>query len=130
MTPIQAVAAVKLIGWNLVDNTKHLEWEGPTKYQAEVKYAATVWNSYKKGVIRKRSGKMKRDVYISDYSKNEPVVALTSSKGTIRINAYNMKKLNAKQRKNVVIHEFDHTLGLAHTIKKDVISKYVTTTLN
>lgn len=129
ITPIQAAAAVKLTGWDLVDNTSHVEWEGSTRYQAEIKYAAALWNSYKKGVIRKRSGKMKRDVYISDYSKNEPVVAITSSRGTIRINTYNMKKLNDKQRKNVVIHEFGHTLGLAHNTKKDVISTYVTTNI-
>ncbi len=44
----------------------------------------------------------------------------------MKFNRYNMKKLTLNQRRNVMIHELGHALGLAHNTKEDVIFSYVT----
>lgn len=121
-----SAAKVKLISWNLVNKKKQLNWDGKTSYQKEFNFGVGVWNKYKKGVIRKKTAKVTADARLSDYSKKEPIVAVTSSRGTMKFNRYNMKKLTLNQRRNVMIHELGHALGLAHNTKEDVIFSYVT----
>lgn len=125
-SPINVEAKAKLLNWNLVGKDKHLNWSGKTRYQKEFDYGVRVWNKHKKGVIRKKSRKMKNNLTVSDYTKKEPVVAVTSGRGTIKINNYHMRNLTTNQKRNVMIHELGHALGLAHNTKSDVVFTYVT----
>lgn len=48
-------SAYYLLGWDLVDNGKHLDWDGGTKYLDDWYDSVQVWEDYKPGVIRKDS---------------------------------------------------------------------------
>ncbi|WP_040400263.1 matrixin family metalloprotease [Heyndrickxia acidiproducens] len=122
-----ASAAAKLLSWDLVDSGKHMDWDGGTKYQSYFNSGVSVWNGYKKGVIRKDTATRVQDVKISDYTVKSSTAGVTSSAGTIKFNKYTMDKLSGTKKKNVAIHELGHALGLAHNTLKDVMYKYVST---
>jgi len=131
--PVEA-AFVSINTWNLVDSSKHSDWNGSTKYSARFNKAVITWNIHKVGVIRKTTSTSGADVTISDYYKNNNVAGVTSSAGTIKFNTFKMDGYTKKQRRNVCTHELGHALGLAHNYSGDVmytyVSKVVTLSLN
>ena len=94
-------ANIKTLSWDLVDTGRHLDWGGTTKYMSQFKSAINIWNTYKKGVIRKDNLIRWKDVSVSDYSEISNVAGITSANGTIKINTYVMDDLCLIRRKNV-----------------------------
>ncbi len=86
MPSVEASAAAKIITWDLVDSSKHLDYSGNSKYMSFIRSGANTWNAYKKGVIRPASAQNKSDVYCSDVSVNNNVNATTYSNGKITFN--------------------------------------------
>ncbi|SQC54416.1 Uncharacterised protein [Listeria newyorkensis] len=127
LIPTKAEAATKLLTWDLVDSGKHLDWGGSTKYQSNFNKGVSVWNAYKKGVIRKDVWNTIEDVTLSDYSKKDTTAAMTSPSGTIKYNKYNMDTLTTNEKNNVSIHELGHALRLAHNGTSDVMYYLVST---
>lgn len=104
-----------LLGWDLVDSGKHLDWDGNTKYTTRVTSAISKWEGYKPGIIRPDSIYVIQDVFISDFYEVSNVVGVTSAAGTIKFNDYWFNIYDPDYELNTVIHEFGHALGLAHT---------------
>lgn len=119
-------AAVKVMKWNLVDSGKHLDWDGKTKYASQFESAIKVWNSYKKGVIRKDNLVRWQDLAVSDCFEISSVAGVTNSNGIIRFNKFNMDRFSSNQKKNVCIHELGHALGLDHNTSNDIMYMYAT----
>lgn len=122
-----AIISVKLLTWDLVDSSKHLDWGGSSAYLSSFTSGVSVWNSYKPGVIRKDTLSTIQDVTISDYYEVSSTAGVASSAGTIKFNKYRMNGYNAAKRKNVAMHEIGHVLRLAHNINGDVMYEYVST---
>lgn len=111
---VPASAASYILGWDLVDSGKHLDYDGNSKYMSYVSTGASIWNSYKSGVIRKDSLTVIQDVYISDISSVNGATGTTSANGKIQLNAYYLDKCTYSQIVNTVTHELGHALGLDH----------------
>ncbi|HHQ1157650.1 TPA: matrixin family metalloprotease, partial [Listeria innocua] len=126
MPSVEASAAAKIITWDLVDSSKHLDYSGNSKYMSFIRSGANTWNAYKKGVIRPASAQNKSDVYCSDVSVNNNVNATTYSNGKITFNKKNMDKKNNAGKQNVATHELGHGLRLAHNASSDVMYQYST----
>ncbi|HAC3176736.1 TPA_asm: matrixin family metalloprotease [Listeria innocua] len=123
---VEASAAAKIITWDLVDSSKHLDYSGNSKYMSFIRSGANTWNAYKKGVIRPASAQNKSDVYCSDVSVNNNVNATTYGNGKITFNKKNMDKKNNAGKQNVATHELGHGLRLAHNTSSDVMYQYST----
>lgn len=114
---VKAETKPKLLGWDLVDSGKHLDWTGSTKYQSAFNRAVDEWNSYKPGVIRKDGMFTETDVTISDFVSSSNIAGSTSNTGTIKFNTLIMDNLSVKSRRNTCTHELGHALGLGDRTK-------------
>lgn len=124
-------ATVSLQTWDLVDDGKHLDYDGDSAYMSYITSGASVWNNYKSGVIRPDSGTVIQDVYCTDSAlENGSVLATTYSFGSIIFFTKEMATLGSVSKiKNVAIHELGHCLRLDHnTSTTDIMYPYVTTT--
>jgi hypothetical protein len=119
-------AGIRVLRWDLVDAGKHLDWDGNTKYMKQFKEAVNVWNSYKKGVIRRDTIYRIQDVAISDCFEVSSTAGVTGSNGVIRFNKYIMDEFTYNGQKNVCIHELGHALGLEHNTSADIMYMYAT----
>lgn len=109
------VGHAALLGWDLVDSGKHLDWDSDTKYGSSINSAVNLWEGYKAGIIRPDSIYVVQDVFCSDYYEVSSTMAVTSSSGTIKFNDYHYSGMTASQRTKTTTHEFGHALGLGHT---------------
>ncbi|WP_222429821.1 matrixin family metalloprotease [Paenibacillus agilis] len=123
-TPASA-ASVSLLGWDLVDSGKRMDWDGSSAYISQFNSGVSLWNSYKSGVIRKDTITTIQDLAISDYYEVSSTAGVTSSAGTIRFNNYQMAGYTSTKKLNVAIHEIGHALGLGHNTSADVMYAYV-----
>lgn len=113
VTSISSYAA--LLGWDLVDDGKHLDWDSNTKYLSSVQSGVDLWEGHRSGVIRPDSIFVIQDVFISDYYEVSSTMGYTSSNGTIKFNDYNFANMTSSQRIKTATHELGHALGLDHT---------------
>ncbi|NBI29271.1 matrixin family metalloprotease [Chengkuizengella marina] len=111
-----------LLGWDLVDNNKHLDWNSDSKYISSINDAMNLWESYKSGIIRPDTASEREDVFLTDYNQVSSTIASTSSNGIIRFNDYHYTDMSNGERLKTTTHEFGHALGLAHTFgKRDIM---------
>lgn len=113
VTSISSYAA--LLGWDLVDDGKHLDWDSNTKYLSSVQSGVDLWEGHRSGVIRPDSIFVIQDVFISDYYEVSSTMGYTSSNGTIKFNDYHFANMTSSQRIKTATHELGHALGLDHT---------------
>ncbi|NDI34942.1 matrixin family metalloprotease [Chengkuizengella sediminis] len=111
-----------LLGWDLVDNNKHLDWNSDSKYISSINDAMNLWEKYKSGIIRPDTASEREDVFLTDYMQVSSTIASTSSNGIIKFNDYHYDGMSNGERLKTTTHEFGHALGLAHTFgKRDIM---------
>lgn len=123
-----SAATAKTLSWDLVDSGKHLDWDSNTAYKSHVTAASNIWNLQKPGIIRPDTATRVQDVFVSDYYERSNTAGVTSSRGTIKLNKYRMAGYAHAKRRNVVLHEIGHALGLAHNKKGDIMYANVSNT--
>lgn len=117
---------ISLITWDLVDSGGHLDWGGDSSFMDYIEKGANKWNNYKAGIIRKDTASTIEDVTVSDYYEKSDTIGVTSNRGTIRFNTYQMDERTYNEKLNVAIHELGHALGLGHNWEGDVMYRYGT----
>jgi hypothetical protein len=110
-----STANAALLGWDLVDDGKHLDWDSNTKYGTSVTNAVNLWEGHISGVIRPDSAWVTEDVFVSDFYEVSTTLGETCSCGTIKLNDYHYADMTADERTKTTTHEFGHALGLDHT---------------
>ncbi len=103
-----------LLSWDLV-SLKHLDWDASdSSYESYVEFGANVWNSYKSDVIRKDNLLRTCELKIIDEPNVGNAVAYTTTNGQIIINTTTFASLSDEFKKNTLIHELGHALGMGH----------------
>lgn len=105
--------AYEVLGWDLVDHSKHLDWDGTTNYMDAWLKGCAEWNKVKK-VIRPDSWLWIEDLTISDYYEESDILGITYPAGQIKFNAFWFDNMVEEARQKTVMHELGHALGLAH----------------
>lgn len=116
-------AHAALLGWDLVDSGKHLDWDSDTKYVSSVESGVELWEGHRSGVIRADSPLVIQDVFISDYYEVSTTMGYTDPGGSIMFNEYHYDTMTTKERLKTATHELGHALGLDHTSGKYDIMK-------
>lgn len=120
-----ALVRSSILGYDMVDSGKHLDWDHDTAYASSVRAAAKTWNNYKSGVIREDTSTTIEDVYIYDYSQRNNYPGTTFYGGfganTISLNSYYMESYNSTWKQAVATHELGHALGLDENLTGDVM---------
>lgn len=119
--------------WNsdLYDSSGYLDYA--VKYGEYVYYtdrAASIWNAYKSGVIRKSESGV--DVYVQDIydSSDDSNPGLTYPRDRlITLNRFYLDNYTPNQKQNTILHEMGHALGLYHNELDDVMYKKVTSNI-
>ena len=101
---------------DLVDNSKHLDYDCDSMFTDYVQFARDLWNGYKSGIIRK---------YIPIIRpKDVSVIGVTNLSGAVASTSYESKEIKIKtsswveysdaEKKNMISHEIGHALGMGH----------------
>lgn len=117
-------AATYVQNWNLVDSGKHLDYDGNSIYMGNIIVGVGKWEMHRSGVIRKDSLTVIQDVYVSDTTRNDGVIGVTSPRGTIEFNKNLMEQVDSVYRSRVATHELGHALGLDHSTSSDIMYAY------
>lgn len=116
----QASACKYHQGWDLVDSSRDIDWEGSTKYSSAWKHAINEWNAMGAIDIQKDTLFTRVDVSVKDVNnKNSGWGGITHSDGRIEFNTYYLDNYSASERKKTATHELGHALGIAHVDKDD-----------
>lgn len=75
-------AEAALLGWDLVDSGKHLDWDSNSKYISIINRSVGIWEGYRQGIVivRRDSWNKWQDVFISDYNEVSNTLGVTSSR--------------------------------------------------
>jgi len=125
---VSTSSSTGVLGYDLVDSSKHLDVHVGGSYQSLVHESFNVWNNYKAGVIREASPSNPEDVSVSD-------AAVTGTAGSYRLGvtdfATHSIKLNTTVlnyfnnpnfTKKTIAHELGHALGLNHWDSYDYLN--------
>ncbi len=105
----------KIMNWDLVDSGKHLDWSSSSKYSTAINNGISIWEGYKKGVIRKDGLFKVRDVLFSDMliiPGYPDAAAVTYPDGRIMFATYYMEQYIPQTQTHIAAHEIGHALGL------------------
>ena len=114
--------ASKASGWDLVDESKHLDYEDHSSYHAEVQSAARAFNAVSAVEMRPSPSPSETDVTIGDSNLAPGVGGLTSTDGTIV-----MDSSKGPYPFAAMTHETGHAEGLAHVPTGSVTDQDPTT---
>lgn len=107
-------------------NKGKLRYSCQDTYLSYAANARNTWNAYKSGVISESNNP---DLIIRGSGNlSLDINGITYSTGAVYINKTNWTMhLDKKQKKNVLLHEMGHALGLSHHPSKgDLMYKYTT----
>lgn len=117
-------ATVKLNDWTLYSRRSNsvVYCNDRSSYWDRFKRGVKVWNNCRKGVLKQWK---KGDIVtcrVQDITEISTIYGRTYSKGFIVFNTNQMRKLEDKEKTNVVLHEIGHALGLGHNGYWDVMN--------
>lgn len=102
-----------LLGWDLVDGGKHLDWGGSTQYSDAWTTGVNAWNQVH-DVIRKDTNWTVKDADVGDwYEECDKIGDVGAGYGAyIRFNRYNMDQFSDNAKIHAVMHYVGFALGL------------------
>lgn len=111
----------KILNWDLVDSGKHLDWSSSSQYATAINAGISVWENYKKGVIRKDGLFRIRDVLFSDaviIAGYPDAAAATYPDGRIVFATFYMDQYTPQTQEHIAAHEIGHALGFDDRYEK------------
>jgi parallel beta-helix repeat protein len=118
-----------------VDSGDSIHWEGGPGYLDEWYYSLDTWNALGNVDIATDTAFTVLDLTVSTTSRSDVSWAGAWSNDpdlldpdTLTLNTYYMDSYNSARRKNVILHELGHALGLAHSYLGNLLNYSVTET--
>ncbi len=117
------------LNWSSVDDGE-IRWGGGSRYAAQLNSAIATWNARGRVNIAPDTLLTYEDLHISDVNSGvgawNGVTGMTSplaGTDTLKINVFYLSAQNNNRRQNTITHELGHSLGLAHSINNNIMSR-------
>lgn len=121
-----------LLGYDSVDSSKNLQWNGESVYQIQLENALDTWDNY--GTVNIAYLHITSEVDITFYDVSESDSSYSAwyrnLYDTITFNTYYMDTATDVMIESIVLHEVGHALGLGHSYSGQIMYNVPQTIVN